>query len=102
MPIYEARPDGAEPRRGVVVVQEAFGVNNHIEAVTRRFAAAGYHAMAPHIFHRAGGGTAPYGDFEDVERLRAELGRIAVEHEVVRYGGAGHGFHCDEERHLAA
>jgi carboxymethylenebutenolidase len=66
MPIYEARPDGGGPRRGVVVVQEAFGVNDHIQSVTRRFAAAGYHAMAPHIFHRAGGGTAPYDDFEKV------------------------------------
>jgi carboxymethylenebutenolidase len=66
MPIYEARPDRSDARRGVVVVQEAFGVNDHIEAVTRRFAAAGYHAMAPHLFHRAGGGTAPYGDFKQV------------------------------------
>ena len=41
----------------VVVVQEAFGVNHHIEDVTRRFAAAGYHAVAPDFFHRAGGGT---------------------------------------------
>jgi carboxymethylenebutenolidase len=66
MPVYAARPEGAEPRGGVIVVQEAFGVNDHIEDVTRRFAAAGYHAMAPHLFHRAGGGTAPYGDFEKV------------------------------------
>jgi len=199
MPIYEARPAGADPRRAVVVVQEAFGVNDHIQAVTRRFAAAGYHAMAPHIFHRAGGGTAPYDDFakvlplfegltddgiladidatvgrfadhgitaervaivgfcfggrvtflvavrrrlgaavgfygggivtarfpqfpplvgevetmrtpwlglfgdldssipvDDVERLRAELAAAPVEHEVVRYEAAGHGFHCDD------
>ena len=34
-------------------------MNPHIEDVTRRFAAAGYHAIAPALFHRAGGGTAP-------------------------------------------
>jgi carboxymethylenebutenolidase len=62
MALYEATPDG-EPRGGVVVIQEAFGVNDHIMDVTRRFAAAGYHAVAPHIFHRAGGGTAPYDDW---------------------------------------
>ena len=69
MAAYVARPevaDGEQPRGGVVVIQEAFGVNEHIEDVTRRFAAAGYEAIAPHIFHRAGGGTAPYGDFSKV------------------------------------
>jgi carboxymethylenebutenolidase len=65
MGCYEARPAG-EATRAVVVIQEAFGVNDHIEDVTRRFADAGYHAVAPHLFHRAGGGTAPYGDFAKV------------------------------------
>jgi len=71
MRLYEARPDG-EPgpgggaRGAVVVIQEAFGVNEHIEDVTRRFADAGYHAVAPELFHRAGGGTAPYDDFSKV------------------------------------
>ena len=71
MRLYEARPDGdpgpAGPARAaVIVIQEAFGVNDHIEDVTRRFADAGYHAVAPDLFHRAGGGTAPYGDFAQV------------------------------------
>ena len=44
-------------------MQEAFGVNAHIEDVTRRCAAAGYHAVAPDLFHRAGGGAASYDDF---------------------------------------
>ena len=62
MPLYEARPDG--PARGaVVVVQEAFGVNGHIEDVTRRFAGAGYHAVAPHLFHRTGSPAFGYDDF---------------------------------------
>ena len=65
MAAYEAVPD--DPVRGaVIVIQEAFGVNDHIEDVTRRFAAEGYHAVAPALFHRAGGGTAPYDDFEAV------------------------------------
>lgn len=65
MRAYEATPE-REPIGAVVVVQEAFGVNDHIEDVTRRFAAAGYHAVAPDLFHRAGGGTAPYGQFDKV------------------------------------
>ena len=65
MRAYQAAPDGGA-RRAVVVIQEAFGVNDHIEDVTRRFADASYHAVAPALFHRAGGGTAPYDDFEKV------------------------------------
>lgn len=65
MRAYSAAPDGGA-RRAVIVIQEAFGVNHHIEDVTRRFADAGYHAVAPAIFHRAGGGTAPYGEFDKV------------------------------------
>ena len=72
MPLYEARPDG-DARGAVIVIQEAFGVNAHIEDVTRRFADAGYHAVAPHLFHRAGGGTAPYGDFSKVLPLYEHL-----------------------------
>ena len=67
MRCYEAVPETTNG--AVVVIQEAFGVNAHIEDVTRRFAAAGYHAVAPDLFHRGGGGTADYGDFETVIKL---------------------------------
>ena len=49
VPAYDAAPDGP-PRGGVIVVQEAFGVNDHIEDVARRFAAEGYRAIAPHLY----------------------------------------------------
>ena len=62
MRLYEAVPD-EPPAAAIVVIQEAFGVNDHIEDVTRRFATAGYHAVAPDMFHRTGGGTVDYGDF---------------------------------------
>ncbi len=65
MPLYEAEPDG-DPKGAVVVIQEAFGVNPHIEDVTRRFAAAGYHAVAPHLFHRTGSPVIAYDDFASV------------------------------------
>lgn len=65
MDCFEAR--ATEPaRRAIVVVQEAFGVNPYIEGVTQRFADAGFDAVAPSFFHRAGGGTAPYDDFAKV------------------------------------
>jgi carboxymethylenebutenolidase len=64
MPLTQAIP--AEPRAAVVVIQEAFGENTYIESVVQRLAAEGYHAVAPHLFHRSGGGTVPYGDFAKV------------------------------------
>jgi carboxymethylenebutenolidase len=68
MRLYSCVPeDGAA--RAVIVIQEAGGVTDYIEDVTRRFADAGYHAVAPALFHRAGGGTAAYGDFEKVAQL---------------------------------
>jgi carboxymethylenebutenolidase len=72
MPVYIAFPD-EQPSRAVIVIQEAFGVNDHIEDVTRRAASAGYLSVAPHIFHRSGGGTVPYGDMESVMKHFASL-----------------------------
>jgi carboxymethylenebutenolidase len=48
---YLAAPT-AKPRGAVVVLQEIFGVNHHIRAVTDGFAAAGYTAIAPALFDR--------------------------------------------------
>ena len=70
MEVYEAKPDGAA-RQAVVVIQEAFGINQHIQDVTRRFAAAGYHAAAPALFHRAGGGSIDDYDNLDFNQLLA-------------------------------
>src|SRR5437763_16012137 len=66
--LYEAGAEGgtSAAQAAVIVVQEAFGVNEHIESVADRLAERGYHAVAPHFFHRAGGGTVPYGNFEKV------------------------------------
>jgi carboxymethylenebutenolidase len=46
---YLAMPKGT-PKGGVVVIQEIFGVNHHIKAVTDKFAADGYIALAPRFF----------------------------------------------------
>ena len=50
-PAWVARTDGA-PRGAVVVLQEIFGVNSHIRAVTDWYAAHGYLAVAPSTFAR--------------------------------------------------
>src|SRR5450432_2842506 len=48
---YRAEPAG-EPRGGLVVAQEIFGVNSHIRSVCDGFAADGYVALAPALFDR--------------------------------------------------
>jgi carboxymethylenebutenolidase len=48
---YRADPAG-KPRGGLVVIQEIFGVNSHIKAVTDGYAADGYLAIAPALFDR--------------------------------------------------
>jgi len=48
---YLATPPG-RPRAGLVVIQEIFGVNSHIRAVTDGFAKDGYLAIAPALFDR--------------------------------------------------
>ena len=48
---YEAIPEG-EPRGGIVIIQEIFGVNDHIREVVDGYAAAGFAVIAPQIFDR--------------------------------------------------
>jgi carboxymethylenebutenolidase len=72
MGLYDVEPQGAPPG-AVIVLQEAFGVNDHIEDVTRRFAHAGYRAVAPHLFHRSGDPELDYGNFEKIMPLMQAL-----------------------------
>ena len=51
IPAYVARPEG-QPRGGIVVIQEIFGVNAHIRSVAAGYARGGDLAVAPAIFHR--------------------------------------------------
>ncbi len=67
MPAYVARPMQGGPRPGLIVLQEAFGVNAHIRDVAGRFARAGYTAIAPALFHRTDPGfEGAYTDFAAV------------------------------------
>jgi carboxymethylenebutenolidase len=57
MAAYVARPQPKGQHPGLLLFQEAFGVNHHIRNVAERFAAEGYVVIAPELFHR----TAPAG-----------------------------------------
>ncbi|MGD9798091.1 MAG: dienelactone hydrolase family protein [Acidimicrobiia bacterium] len=62
-----------EPKGGIVVVQEAFGVNDHIEDICRRLADAGWLAVAPHLFHRTGDPKLGYVDMAPVMEHMGKL-----------------------------
>src|SRR3954453_1007025 len=64
-PLSVHAPRG-DRKGGVVVFQEAFGVNEHIEDICRRLADAGWLAVAPHLFHRSGDPKLGYDDMSQV------------------------------------
>jgi len=54
VPAYRARPNGSGRYATVLVVQEIFGVHEHIKDLCRRLAKSGYMAIAPEMFARQG------------------------------------------------
>jgi len=69
MPAYRAAPANRPNAPVVLVISEIFGVHEYIADVARRFAKAGYCAIAPELFVRQGDATA-YGE---VAKLIAEV-----------------------------
>ena len=69
LPAYRAAPAGATNAPVVLVVSEIFGVHEHIADVARRFAKAGYFAIAPEMFVRQGDAKA----YTDIPRLVSEV-----------------------------
>ncbi len=54
VPAYFARPKNGKKLPVVLVVQEIFGVHEHIKDICRRLAHQGYFAIAPSLYHRQG------------------------------------------------
>lgn len=69
MPAYRAAPAGQKNAPVVLVISEIFGVHQHIADVARRFAKAGYFAVAPELFVRQGDASS-YGE---IGKLIAEV-----------------------------
>ena len=56
---YVATPNEPGNYPGIVVIQEAFGLDDHICDLARRFANIGYNAVAPALYWRRGAPTNP-------------------------------------------
>lgn len=64
---------------GILVFQEAFGVNEHIRDVVERFAKLGYVAAAPELYHRTAPGIEiPYGDLASAKPHREAMTREGI------------------------
>jgi len=75
MKAYVARPKSGSATAGMLVFQEAFGVNAYMRDVTDRFAALGFLAISPELFHR----TAPpgfEGSYTDFEAIRPHVSAL--------------------------
>ncbi len=74
MSVFTYRPEGDGKRPAVIVIQEIFGVNDHIKDVAQRFANEGYVAAAPDLFYKAGKNvTVPFSDMQQGSALRGQL-----------------------------
>lgn len=71
------RPGGLGARPGILLLQEIFGVNDHIQRVAARLAGEGYTVLAPDLFHRTHPGY--QAGYEDI----GASVRVAM-----KYGGA--------------
>jgi carboxymethylenebutenolidase len=70
---YLAEPKG-KPKGGLVVVQEIFGVTNHIKRVADQYAARGYKVVAPAMFDRVERNvTLDYSEIEKGRELMRKL-----------------------------
>ena len=69
MPAYRAAPAGKPNAPVVLVISEIFGVHEYIADVARRFAKAGYFAIAPELFVRQGDPT----EYGEMAKLVAEV-----------------------------
>jgi len=73
IPAYDARPE-RDGRYPVVVVISGFtGNNEHNKDVVRRFAHAGYYAIAPELYHREGGMQGK--DFKQMAEISGKVTR---------------------------
>ncbi len=78
MKIFEAKPQG-EAKGAIIVIQEAFGITDHIKNICHRLAEEGYLAVAPHLFHRTGDPVIAYDKMQEVMPHISVLNRADIE-----------------------
>ena len=82
---YRAEPAG-NPKAGLVILQEVFGVTRHIRQVADEYATEGFLAIAPNLFDRVEPGLAL--DYSAVDRGRETMMRLDLEEVVIDVAAA--------------
>jgi carboxymethylenebutenolidase len=72
IPAYRAMPAKGKSFPTVLVVQEIFGVHEHIKDLCRRFAKAGHFAVAPELYARQGD-VSKLTDFNEIRKIVAKV-----------------------------
>jgi len=75
IPAYRAMPDKGGPFPVVLVVQEIFGVHEHIKDICRRFAKQGYMAIAPELYVRQGNVS----NLKSIDEIRMIVAKVPDE-----------------------
>ena len=75
IPAYRAMPKSGGPFPVVLVVQEIFGVHEHIKDICRRFARLGYFAIAPELYARQG----DVSKLQSIDEIREVVAKVPDE-----------------------
>ncbi len=73
MPAHLAKPASGGPYPALVVVMEAFGLNDQIRRITNKFASEGFVAIAPNLYFRQANNVVGYNDLPGAFRLMGSL-----------------------------
>jgi len=82
MPAFLATPVEKGPCPGVIVVMEAFGLNEHIKGVAGRIAREGYVTVAPDLYYRSKDSVAAYSDLPKALGLMGALSDAKIVEDV--------------------
>jgi len=79
IPAYHAMPETGGPFPVIVVVQEIFGVHEHIRDLCRRLAKVGYFAVAPELFVRQGNVS----EMSDIQQILKQVVSLVPDAQVM-------------------
>src|SRR5215475_11478909 len=78
MKCHQAQPRGQGKFPAVIVIMEAFGLNDHIKDVAERVAAEGYVAIAPDLYYREALNVVGYDQLQEAIGLMQRLAPESV------------------------
>jgi carboxymethylenebutenolidase len=80
IPAYRAKPASGAAFPAILVVQEIFGIHEHIKDLCRRLARSGWLAVAPYLYEREG----DVSGLESIEEIRAKVVSRVPDAQVMR------------------